>query len=121
MLWKKKLTLSSVASMSLVSIPVASASAAPTSQEQGCVAAHQAVSTSTAERQTVSKEELAQFRKNIELVGGNSLPEGTVEYGFADNDDAVAIDDSGQETTLLSATDMNSELDKGTFQYKAES
>ncbi|WP_337447447.1 hypothetical protein [Corynebacterium pseudokroppenstedtii] len=119
--WKKKLALSLAASMSLVSIPAVSASASPTSQEQGCVAAHQGISTSTAERQTVSKDELAQLNKNIELVGENPLPEGTVEYGFTDNGDAVAIDDSGQKTILLSATDMNSELDRGTFQYKAES
>lgn len=39
--WKKELALSLAASMPLVSIPLASASASPTSQEQRCIAAHQ--------------------------------------------------------------------------------
>lgn len=68
--WEEKLALSLAASMPLVSIPVAPASAFSTSQEQGCVVVHLGSSTSTAERQTVSKEELAQLNKNIDLVGG---------------------------------------------------
>lgn len=67
--WEKKLALSLDASMPLGSIPGASVSASPASQEQRCVTAHRGSSTSTAERQTVSKDELAQLNKNIELVG----------------------------------------------------
>lgn len=121
MYWKEKLAILLSSSISLVSVPAVSASASPISQEQGCVAAHQGVSASNADRQTVSKDDLAQLNKNIELAGGYPLPEGTVEYGFADNGDAIATDASGQETTLLSATEMNSELDKGIIQYSAES
>ncbi|MDU7503450.1 MAG: hypothetical protein E7K68_03830 [Corynebacterium kroppenstedtii] len=79
MYWKKKLAILLSSSISLVSVPAVSASAAPTSQEQGCVAAHQGVSASNADRQTVSKDDLAQLNKNIELAGGYPLPEGTVE------------------------------------------
>ncbi|HJD69867.1 hypothetical protein I6J22_07685 [Corynebacterium kroppenstedtii] len=78
--WEKKLALSLDASMPVGSIPGASASASPASQEQRCVTAHRGSSTSTAERQTVSKDELAQLNKNIELVGGNPLSKRTFQY-----------------------------------------
>ncbi len=79
--WEKKLALSFAASMPLVSIPGASASASPTPQEQRCAAAHLGSSISTAERRTVSKGGVAPHNKNIELVGrGSSLSKRTSQY-----------------------------------------
>lgn len=90
------------------------ASAAPESSagdgNEDCGSANVSQEASGTDRETVGEGELEKLNEEIEAVGGKPLPEGTVEYGFNDNGDAVAVDADGKETVLDSAASMESQL-----------
>ncbi|WP_293829920.1 hypothetical protein [uncultured Corynebacterium sp.] len=119
MLLKKALILPIAVSTALVTVPVATASAAPAMQERECVETHQVPTTLGADRETVSENDLKQINEDIESAGGSPLPAGTVEYGFNADGDAVAIDSNGRETVLSSAKKMDAELNSVLVQTRS--
>lgn len=68
---KKALILPLAVSTALVAFPVATASAAPATQEGECVETHQVPSTLGADRETVSENDLKQINEDIESAGGS--------------------------------------------------
>ncbi|WP_288751055.1 hypothetical protein [uncultured Corynebacterium sp.] len=116
---KKALILPVAVSTALVTVPVATASAAPAMQERECVETLQVPTTLGADRETVSENDLKQINEDIESAGGSPLPAGTVEYGFNADGDAVAIDSNGRETVLSSAKKMDAELNSVLVQTRS--
>lgn len=119
MCFKKALILPVAVSTALVTVPVATASAAPAMQERECVETLQVPTTLGADRETVSENDLKQINEDIESAGGSPLPAGTVEYGFNADGDAVAIDSNGRETVLSSAKKMDAELNSVLVQTRS--
>lgn len=115
---KRALILPLAISTALVTFPVATAGAAPATQEGECVETHQVPTTPGADRETVSENDLKQINEDMESAGGSPLPAGTVEYGFNANGDAVVIDSNGRETVLSSAKKMDAELNSEPVQTR---
>lgn len=116
---KKAFILPLAVSTAFVAFPVASAEAAPATPEVECAETHQVPTTSGADRETVSENDLKQINEDIESAGGSPLPAGTVEYGFNAHGDAVAIDSTGRETVLSPAKTMDAELKSESIQTRA--
>ena len=104
--------LITAAAIGLTSVTAASATpeAGAAEGNDDCGSAHVSQETSGADRDTVEEGELKKLNADIEAAGGKTLPEGTIEYGFNDKGDAVAVDADGKETVLDSAASMESQL-----------